>query len=67
MKMNIKYESPAIDVLGRTEPVELWSRDGGKVYLDGQRAPQFIEEAILFYLDVKGLEYLHRMKDIKKD
>jgi len=54
-----------ISIQKKIEPVDMFSlevldyQNDHEVYLDGKRAPKLIEEAILFFLNVKGEEYVN--------
>lgn len=73
MKLEIRTATNPIDELGKFEPAKMeWEIDR-EVYIDGKRAPKFIEEIILLGMDVKMLievkanqEYLNKHPYLKK-
>ncbi len=60
MNIDIRAKIKPIDVLGKMA-VEDYSTNDHEVYLDDKRAPKLIEEALLFFLNVKGEIYVHQV------
>lgn len=58
MEISIRKKIEPQELLGKLEVEELNYENNFEVYLDDKRAPALIEEALLFFLNVKGEIYV---------
>ena len=66
MEMSIRQKIQSIDVFKMA--VQDYTDNTYEVYMDNVRAPKLIEEAILFYLQVKGEIYINEvLNEMKKN
>jgi len=66
MEFTMQEKAQPIDTLGRSVYVYDFQKNF-EIYLDGKRVPKLIEEAILFFFDAKGEQYVHAvLKEVQK-
>jgi len=66
IELTIEAEIEDLSVIGVFKPID-HTKQNRKVYLDGYRAPKFIEKAIIHYMDYQMHEYLEYMKKQMED